>query len=537
MGLKKRIEKTRNLSTVLKEIAIICLSSLVFSFAFPGFLSEKGIGFIAFFALIPIFYIIKKTTYLASSLYGFLFAFTFYCSFNYWLSTFHPLAILIAPIIKGFEMLILFLVLKYCLSITKKRGYLLQTLVFVSYYYLSQSWFAGYPYGNIAYAFYRYIPLIQIVNIAGIWPLCFIIILPQALVGNNLDKLKEFKIDLIVYSILMLFVLIYGFATIAKDNQREVQRYWKVATLQHNSDSWEGGYQTYKKNFDMLKLMSYQSALKDPDIVVWSETALVPSIYWHSKYNTDPRMKKLINEFTSFAKSFECPLLLGNGEGRLKDKNLPPVLKDGSYNRDDYNSVVLYQDGKLDESYHKQHLVPFTEYFPYEDVFPSFYSFLVDNGYVFWVPGDKATVFESDNVKFSTPICFEDVFGYLTSEFVRQGAQVIINLTNDSWSKAVSAETQHSAIAVFRSVETKVPTVRSTNSGITCMIDTCGRIIDPLKPFTKASCIYYVPIYKEYKQTLYTKYGDTLIRIVTYINILILIGLTIKKVLRKKNEE
>ena len=69
--------------------------------AFPGFVTNRGFGFIAFFALIPLFAVIRNTTWKLVPVYGFFFGFVFYLFFNYWLKTFHPLAILLVPIIKG----------------------------------------------------------------------------------------------------------------------------------------------------------------------------------------------------------------------------------------------------------------------------------------------------------------------------------------------------------------------------------------------------------------------------------------------------
>ena len=51
---------------------------------------------------------------------------------------------------------------------------------------------------------------------------------------------------------------------------------WRVATVQHSADSWQGGYETYKRNFNNLRTMSLQALREDPDMIIWSETALSP---------------------------------------------------------------------------------------------------------------------------------------------------------------------------------------------------------------------------------------------------------------------
>ncbi|MCK9287273.1 MAG: apolipoprotein N-acyltransferase [Sphaerochaetaceae bacterium] len=522
----------RGLKSYSLEILLLVLTAVVFSFAFPGFLSNRGIGAIAFVALIPLFAIIRNTGWAATPIYGFLFGFTFYSCFNYWLTTFHPLAILIVPIIKGGEMILLFPVLKAADKLFKRHGYLVQTCIWVAYTYLGQSWFAGYPYGTVGYAVYEFLPFIQIADLTGIWGINFIMILPQALlgrfVGDVLAKhnqhlkefLKSYKITVISYAIVLVAIFIYGFVMIGKWNAKEPDKNWRVATVQHSADSWKGGYATYKRNFNTLRTLSLQALLKDPEMIIWSETAFVPSVYWHTTYRTDEETADLVEEFVNFGKSLPIPLLTGNPEGTVKDETLPPLLEDGSWNRMDYNTVIMFEDGQIKNTYRKQHLVPFTEHFPYEKQMPWLYNLLLANDYNWWEKGYDPVVFEtSSGVTFSTPICFEDVFGYLTAGFVRNGAHVIVNMTNDSWSGAVSAEMQHLGMAVFRSVETRKSTVRGTNSGMTCVIEPTGKIVDPMEPFTKGFYIYDVPVYTSEDHTLYTTHDDWLAFMMIYISL------------------
>lgn len=169
---------------------------------------------------------------------------------------------------------------------------------------------------------------------------------------------------------------------------------------------------------------------------------------------------------------------------------------------------------------------------------PWLYNLLLANDYNWWETGHDPVVFETaEGVKFSTPICFEDVYGYLTSAFVRNGADVIVNMTNDSWSGAVSAEMQHLAMAVFRSVETRKSTVRGTNSGMTAVILPTGKIVDPMEPFTKGWHIYDVPVYTSGKATLYTTHDDLGAKIVVYLTYALLaVGavMQIVKVIRRR---
>ena len=548
------IESRRSLRTVCSEVLVLLVSAFLLSIAFPGFMSANGIGFLALIALIPVFAVIRNTTWSLVWLYGFFFGFAYYIFFNYWLKGFHALAILLVPIIKGGEMVFLFLALKAADSFFKKHGYLLQAAIWVAYAYLSESWFAGYPYGNIAYALYRYRILIQFIDITGIWGLIFLMVLPQAFLGSYLrdlayNKAPSFKsyiksnvIYISLYALFVILALIYGGVKLKEWNNKESDRTWRVATVQHNHDSWKGGYNTYLKNFNNLRRYSIEAIEQDPDILVWSETAFVPSVSWHTTYSAEGTdwqdIAKLTEDFVDFATSLNVPLLTGNPKGVIKDESLPTYLEYGTQNRVDYNTVILFKDGKIEKEYKKQHLVPFTEHFPYEKTMPLLYKILKANDYNWWEKGDESVVFDLDGVKFSTPICFEDVFGYLSAEFVKAGADVIVNMTNDNWSKKVSAELQHAAIGTYRSIETRKATIRGTNSGITCLITPTGKMEDIMEPFAMGSHLYEVPVYQSEKNTFYVEHIDLFAHIAIYISASALAAGLIISIMKKvkKNE-
>lgn len=549
--MKKQIVPSnfRNLRTVVSEVLLLLLSGFIFSLAFPSFISKSGFGFLALIALIPVFYVIKNTTWPLAPAYGFLFGFCFYSIFNYWLTTFHPFAIIIVTLIKATEMAFLFLALKASERwISEKYSFIVDGIIWVSYAYLSQSWFAGYPYGTIAYALYDYLVLIQTADIAGIWGITFLMIVPQSFIGKFIynkkrddnisfkNEVLSSKIAVIFYLVLLLASLIYGIISLNYWKNREPDKEWKIATIQHNADSWEGGYETYRKNFHNLQTMSIQALRENPDMIVWSETAFVPSVSWHTNYpyqgETENDYLKntadLVKEFVKFGKQLSVPLLTGNPNGILKDQNKPPYDEEFNWNREDYNSVILFDGGEIKQTYFKQHLVPFTEHFPYEKQLPWLYNLLKANDYHWWLKGTESVVFETDNgIKFSTPICFEDVFGYLIADFVKAGADLIVNMTNDSWSGSVAAEMQHMAMGVFRSVENRRTTVRSTNSGISCVIKPTGTVVDQMEPFKMYWKIYNVPVYSTDNnvETFYTLNSDKTALFFVYLaNIILLAG-------------
>jgi apolipoprotein N-acyltransferase len=237
--------------------------------------------------------------------------------------------------------------------------------------------------------------------------------------------------------------------------------------------------------------------------VIWSETSFVPAIDWHTRYRTDIERYSLVKELREFLASQPVPFVVGNDDGQLKR------VAEGQEARVDYNAAILFDRDRLVDTYRKLHLVPFTESFPFQKSLPGIYQWLAKADTHFWEKGTVATVFQAGGVRFSTPICFEDTFGYLCRDFVRQGADVLVNITNDAWSFSVPCEMQHMTMAVFRAVENRRSVVRSTNGGMTNIIDPNGRILSSLPPFVEDHLTGSVPVHMG-TSTLYTLWGDWL---------------------------
>jgi apolipoprotein N-acyltransferase len=95
-----------------------------------------------------------------------------------------------------------------------------------------------------------------------------------------------------------------------------------------------------------------------------------------------------------------------------------------------------------------------------------------------FTPGDKVVPFELSNLKakVTTLICFEDMFPHLARGYVEADTDFLVNLTNDGWFGESAEQWQHAAGAVFRAVENGLPLARCCNNGLTCWVDSRGRI-------------------------------------------------------------
>jgi apolipoprotein N-acyltransferase len=325
------------------------------------------------------------------------------------------------------------------------------------------------------------------------------------------------KVSAIVWAAALVAALGYGFAA---PGDFSAAPKVNIALVQHNTDPWRGGIEEYRNNFVVLKRLSDEALAAEPkpDMVVWSETAFVPRIYWHETYRDDPASWQLVKELLGYLAAQDVPFVIGNDDAR-KDPAKNPNVADGY--RIDYNAVMLYEKGENTGIYRKLHLVPFTEHFPYEKQLPLIYRALVNADTHFWEKGTEATVFSGPGFSFSTPICFEDTFSYLSRKFVQNGAELIVNLSNDAWSASLPAQNQHLSMAVFRAVENRRSMVRATASGQTCGVGPNGRVIAMAPPFTEAWLTVAIPVVKG--DTVYTRHGDFLAAVFSIAAIILLI--------------
>jgi len=452
-----------------------------------------------------------------------------YSLFNYWLGAFHPLAGAITYSIYLGYMVIVFTLFKLASVLFPKRAYIVQWLIWLSYEYLRTRGFVGYSFGLTGYSQWRNIALIQIAGVTGVWGVCALVSFPSFWLAAALNDFsgsggikgivsavssffQKEKIAALVWAAVLAASFVFGLAV-----NKDFSSYPKanIALIQHNTDPWEASkapsralvLEAYRKDLTVLKRLSDEALAATPglQLVVWPETAFVPRIYWHTIFRDSQDFWLPVKELLEYLSAKDVPFLIGNDDARMEPAKNPNA--DEKY-RVDYNAAILFEKGQIAGVYRKLHLVPFTEHFPYKKQLPFIYNMLKKADTHFWEQGKEATVFKMPDFTFSTPICFEDTFGYLSRNFVLRGADVLINLTNDAWSNSLPAQNQHLSTAVFRAVENSRTMLRATISGQTCVIAPNGRIIRMAKPFTEAWISAEVPIVK--KTTIYTLYGDYL---------------------------
>ena len=215
-------------------------------------------------------------------------------------------------------------------------------------------------------------------------------------------------------------------------------------------------------------------------------TVIFPESPMNFMYETDRETREFID---GFARKNNVSVLFNSAE---------PDAANGKF----FNSAVMVgpQGGEVAQ-YDKIYLLPFGEAvpFPLEGLLPGF----VGN----FSYGREYDLLPLGDAKAGVMICFESHFGQLSREYVRNGADAIIEMTNDGYLGPTPVQRQHLANAVFRAVETNRPVLRVTNVGITAYINERGEVLDPAQAYTEDTRVWSVAK-SDGSQTFYVRYGD-----------------------------
>ena len=261
----------------------------------------------------------------------------------------------------------------------------------------------------------------------------------------------------------------------------------RVGVIQGNYDSTDKWFEPndYVIVSDHLKLT--EAAAKDgAEIVLWAETALPFTLY-----DDDPDSEMIAQT------AAELNVTIIVGAIREDDGNI-------------YNTLFCFTpNGKVSETkYYKRRLVPFGEYVPMRDFMENTLPFMAEIAVLTedMTPGDDGTVFNLENANAGSLICFDSIYENLTRDTVKNGADLILLSTNDSWFSNSSAIYMHNNQARFRAVECGRYIARSANTGLSSFISNTGEVIDNIEPFAKESLCADLTTLNT--RTLYSRIGN-----------------------------
>jgi len=379
---------------------------------------------------------------------------------------------------------------------TKLPALLAAPVVWVTLEYLRSYALTGFPWASIGYSQYRFLHMIQVADITGIYGVSFLVLAVNGAIADIImmkQKLREMPLYPLVYpavgmavlGIMLIASVGYGFWRLGQNREGSS---FPVSIVQGNIEQdkkWEPAFQ--KEVLDTYFSLSKKASEEySPQLIIWPETA-VPFLYDYDAANTEM--------LTEMQKNLGAHLLFGSV--MLREKTNEKALLTNSV-------MMLDQQGKPVYKYDKIHLVPFGEYVPLKGLL--FFIDKMVTGIGDYVPGDSYVRAGAEFGSFGTVICYEIIFPGLVRKFFTGGGDFLVTITNDAWFGKTAGPYQHFTMAVFRAIENRKPVIRAANTGISGFIDSSGRIAAATPLFSRQ--VLSGQIRTDTTLSFYTKYGD-----------------------------
>lgn len=267
-----------------------------------------------------------------------------------------------------------------------------------------------------------------------------------------------------------------------------------AAVIQGNISSTEKwGEDSLNTSFEIYSSLTRECVkTTGAQLVVWPETVI--PIALNNSYNFRKTFKELASELN---------IVLAVG-------TFDDVYNKSTQKIDSYNALVFFlPDGTEAETrYYKQKLVPFGESLPMEWFVRTFLPILLELNIISEpiTAGDDSVVIKTEIGKLGSLICFDSIYQTVALKSVRNGAELILLATNDSWFSNSAAVYQHNHHAAVRAIETGRYVVRAANTGISSIITPEGEMLTEIEPLVSGYASSTV--YTRNDRTLYSRIGD-----------------------------
>lgn len=496
-----------------KNALLALLSSILLILAFPDF----EYWFLAWFALVPLMWAVEREreSTAKSFVLGWLFGTLFFFGTCWWLAyapihyaAFPPLLayslVLIACLGAGIFPGVFAAVLSFLLRRFGSIAILAAPFVWVFAEFL-RYWITGNNWNAIGYsqAFSTIMPVFA--RGGGVLLVSFVSIAMNSVALLFLLK-RNWPASILAIVVWLVVFPIGILMGIDNSGSSDPESVANIIAVQPNVPM--NGLDPQKwQSLRQRHIRLSESALPRPKTEIRRPiTVVFPESPMNFQYEDDPETKAFID---GFANMNSVSVLFNSAE---------PDRSNGKF----FNSAVMVSpEGKEVAQYDKIYLLPFGEAVPvpFESIVPAFVgSFSY---------GKEYDLFPVGEAKAGVMICFESHFGQLSREYVRNGADVIIEMTNDGYLGPTPVLRQHLANAVFRAVETNRPVFRVTNVGITAYINKRGEVQDQATPYKEDTRVWSVEK-SDGSQTFYVRYGDWFAWLCTLVTIVIL-GLAVRQ--------
>ena len=513
--------------------------SLISGFLFV--ISWVSIGFFPFifFAFIPLLALeaqLSKTLRFSSGKYVFLYSFISFLIFNffttYWICHATIFGAIMAFLINSLLMAFAFYLFHKIKSQTNNRlGYIAFVAVWITMEYLHLNWDLSWPWLTLGNVFANFPIIVQWYEFTGflggsLWVLILNVYLFEIIyIKNRKNKLIKVAFFGLFFPIVFSVFLHSNYEYIKKE-------ILNIVVVQPNVDPYKDKFViSYEKQLNDFISLSKKKITNNTSLLVGPETAILEQI-WEDKDNRYNNSLSIL-KFRELQKQFpNLNILVGATTYRLfheneKKSSTAREIRDKNIFYDVYNSAIfISKEGEV-QIYHKTKLVPGAEKIPFPYFFNNLSFLSVNLGGVSGSLGSDNSIkkFSFSNVNLLPLICYESIYG-------ESGLQKKINLisviTNDGWWKETAGYKQHFAYSRLRSVEQRKTIIRSANTGISGVIDERGNILKQTK--WDEETVFSVNVNTNENSTFYNKYGDYIGRISSFISVLFILMLLVRKI-------
>jgi apolipoprotein N-acyltransferase len=348
-------------------------------------------------------------------------------------------------------------------------------------------WELGFPWGHLGYSQVRFLPALQMASVTGIHGVTAWIVAVNALWLGALRPEGRRWLRVAGALLALGAPIALGAMRLARPSDLTTVRVALVQPNIGNDEKWDPELRA--GHFDTLAELTRRGVEQGAQLVLWPETAAPTYLLRDAKWR--PFVEGL-------ARELGVPVFCGFPDYQ--------VVEEGGARRVAYtNSGALFAaDGRLAGRMDKMQLVPFGERLPFSRILP--FLDRIDFGEADFIPGEGPVLFESSAGRFGSLVCFEAIYPGLVRRHAVGGAELLVNITNDSWFGAGSGARQHADMAVARCVETGCGMARAANSGISLGADPCGRTFGETALFTREVAVVDVPLRRG--RTPYDLLGD-----------------------------
>ncbi len=508
--------------SVKSKVSLAMLSGILLGLSFPPF--ETGV--FAAVAFVPFFILFDYIEgYRESLVYSYITFFVFNLITVYWVGGFthgKDIYLMVAgAMVLIAQPMFFYIPVLACMAFRRQFGFKAALFAFpflwIAFEYIHAHWQFSFPWLTLGNSQTYNLETIQFASITGVYGISFWLLLLNVLLFVVYAKiaLKEWRISdpktiLFVSLVLLLYLLpkFYG-AQILNQTYIPSNNTVRIGIVQPNIDPFDKWEQRSDPQLSILQNLTNEVARQEADLVLWPETAI-------PFYILDPKNRWYLDQIQQQVNRLQIHLLTGIPDiiYYQSGDHVPRSSKITSNGQryDNFNSSMLLTPNSIEiQKYAKMQLVPFAERVPYSEELSFLNAMEWNFGLGGWKVGEEATIFKFQKkklseVKFSNMICYESVFPGFVAEFVKNGAQFLTVITNDSWWGNTSGVYQHKQIAVLRAVENRRWVVQCANGGVSCFIDPFGHILHPTNLYTQT--IMTENIEPRTELTFYSQHGD-----------------------------